>query len=201
MKRNMKKNNKSKVLYIQTTDLKDSIQRLIDSSGDVSVFFKTDLFSLLDSLSETVEKGSERCPFCNASLKQYWHKLTPILVNALVKFKRGVLKEGENRVHLIKTLKGTENELKPYEWKNWTKLRFHGLVAKYKVDGVWDRGYWVLTKRGNDFLQGKLAVPSKVQTFRNKVIDHGDNLVYIKDVLGSTPYLEDSDFEYSLFND
>lgn len=131
------------------------------------------------------------CEHCGASLKKYWHKMTPILVSALVKFKKGIYEKQENKIHLINDLKGTANELKPYEWKNWTKLRFHGLVAKYKIDGKWVRGYWLLTKRGNEFLMGDLAIPEEVLTFRNKVVGHSEKLATVADVVGSRPYVED----------
>lgn len=140
----------------------------------------------------------EYCPHCGASLKSYWHRLSPILIYALIKFKKGVLTKGENKIHLIKDLQD-ENKLKPYEWKNWTKLRFHGLVAKYKIKDKWERGYWLLTKRGNDFLNGRIEIPNKVRTFRNKIIERGYNIVNIKDVIDSVPFNETIDsLEYDV---
>ena len=137
-------------------------------------------------MSEPVEK----CPHCGASMKAYWHVLTPILVRALIKFRQSVLEKGKNQVHLIKDMKGKSYELAPYEWKNWTKVRFHGLAAKYKVDGKWKRGYWLLTARGANFLNGQIQIPCNVKTFRNKVIDHSAFLTTVQDVIGSTPYVE-----------
>lgn len=140
------------------------------------------------------------CPCCGASLKMYWHRLTPILVKALRKFHDGVIVKQDNCIHLIKDLKGTSQELGPYEWKNWTKLRFHGLVAKYKKNGVWKRGYWVLTKRGNDFLHGRIELPVSVLTFRNKIKEHAIDKVSIREVMNNDMYVEElNDIHFKLY--
>lgn len=126
-----------------------------------------------------------KCLHCGASLKQYWHRLTPLLVKSLVKLRAGVVENGENKVYVNKDL-----ELSTTESMNWTKLRFHGMIAKYMENGTWKRGYWLLTRKGADFLNGKIEVPVKVKTFRNKVIDHSTELVTVSDVMRSKPYLE-----------
>lgn len=132
------------------------------------------------------ESTTTRCPHCGASLKKYWHKLTPILVHALVKFKQAVIDKGENHIHLLNDLKGKPYELTRHEWNNFTKLRFHGLAVKSEQSG-----YWLLTKRGNQFLLGNLEVPSEVLTFRNRVEAKSERLVKVGDVIGTNPYVED----------
>lgn len=124
------------------------------------------------------------CPHCGASLKKYWHKLTPGLVRALVKVYKVISEKSENCVSK------DDLDLTHSEYGNFQKLRFHALIAKYKVDGKWQRGKWLMTKRGGDFLKGKIAVPAKVQTFRNKVVAHDFQRVYVKDILSVEPYFE-----------
>ena len=127
---------------------------------------------------------NNKCEHCGASLKKYWHRITPGLVSALVKFYVAICNKGENDIHLLREMTG-EQKLEPHEWNNWTKLRFHGLVAKT------DRsGYWLLTHRGAEFLKGRLAIPVEVQTYRNEVVGHSDQEVFIKDVVGKLPYFE-----------
>lgn len=128
-----------------------------------------------------------KCPHCGASLKMFWHRLNGGMVSALVKFKRAVIEKDRNSLHLYKDLVG-ENRLTTQEQMNWTKLRFHGLVAKCKEDGARKRGYWLLTKRGNDFLAGKIQIPKKVQTFRNKITAYDDEYVTVGDVIKQAPY-------------
>jgi len=142
--------------------------------------------------------NQKHCESCGASLRKYSHRLTPILVKALIKFRTAVVKKNENKIHLINDLKGTPEELEPYEWKNWTKVRFHGLVAKYKTDGIWERGYWLITHRGAQFLNGEISIPKTVQTYRNVIVARSEDEVFIKDVMGSTPYVEAlKDIEFS----
>lgn len=126
------------------------------------------------------------CPTCGASLKQHWHRLTPGLVRALIETIRVVHQKGENRVAKH------ELTLEHSAYGNYQKLRFHGLIAKYKEDGVVQRGQWLITKRGADFLANKIAVPHAVQTFHNKVVDHSESRVYLHDVMTDSdiPYFE-----------
>ena len=129
------------------------------------------------------------CPTCHHSSNAYWHGLTPGVVNALIKFKRAVLANG-NSIHLLKDMEGKPYELTRHEWNNFTKLRFHGLAVRDDNAGA---GYWLLTRRGNDFLKGQIDVPAKVKTMNNHVIDHSSTYVTIEQVLGSKPYFEEVD--------
>lgn len=133
----------------------------------------------------------KKCPMCSASLKEYWHPITPLLANALVKAYRYISKAGENKFG-----RG-EIELSMNEYSNFTKLRFHGLIAKYKTEGVHEKGYWLITTNGAKFLKGEYKTYKRVKTFRNRVQDHEPPMVSIADVIGSQPYL-DKDPEYTL---
>jgi hypothetical protein len=131
------------------------------------------------------------CEHCGASLKKFWHRLTPGLVRALIKFRRAVHEKNRNSLHLYQDLTG-ENQLTTAEQMNWTKLRFHGLVAKAK-----EEKHWLITKRGAQFLNGEIEVPKRVQTFRNRVVAHDAEMVFIKNVIGEVPYFESrQDFEF-----
>lgn len=146
------------------------------------------------SLAKQIQKQSIAedgdCILCGGSLKEYWHKITPILVNSLVVAYKVVAKRQANYFNKH------ELELDHSEYGNFQKLRFHALIARYKVDGDWKKGDWLITSRGFKFLQGKIAIPKRVKTYKNKVIDHDTELVYLKDVVGSDPYMEtDFDFE------
>lgn len=130
------------------------------------------------------------CPHCGAKMQAYWHKLTPGLVGALVKLRAGVDKSKVNHINPDKDLDGTPHELKKNERSNLSKLRFHGLIAKYKEGGERIQGEWLITRRGFAFLRGEEAVPSKVKTYRNKVVDHDPRLITISEVFGEVPYFE-----------
>lgn len=135
----------------------------------------------------------ERCPHCGASLKKYWHSITPGLVSVLTKCYDYVKEHDLNR------FKMNELKLSHSEYGNFQKLRFHGLIAKCKFLGEVQEREWLLTKRGAEFLCGKIEVPKQVQTFRNKVVDHSLETVHVSRVWeGQIPWFQ-SKFDYSLF--
>jgi len=176
-------------------ELIDAIYNNYIGLYDVSPEAKTHLIRYTAQISKALTKDKV-CGACGASLKQYWHRLTPILVGSLVKMKRKIVEKNANKIHLINDL-----SLSKTEYNNFQKLRFHGLVAKYKVDGIWERGYWLITKRGNEFVCGRLDVPSRVMTYRNVVVDHDKRLINIKSITGMQPYVERlDDIEY-IFKD
>lgn len=140
-----------------------------------------------------VEENNEICEHCGAKLKAYWVALTPGLVSALVKFRAGTVVKRRNKIHLLKDLNGTDQELTRHEWNNFTRLRFHGLAVKYKDAS----GYWLLTKRGADFLNGLIKVPKRVKIFRNKIIERSLDEVFVGELVGKVPYFEKiDDIEY-----
>lgn len=129
------------------------------------------------------------CPTCHAQSYTYWHALTPGLVAGLIKLRQAWLAaERPQSLHVRKDLDNTPWELTKGEAANWTKLRFHGLIAKDKDAGA---GYWLITRRGHAFLRGAETVPSKVQTLNNHVVGHSELFLSIEDVMGSRPYFED----------
>jgi hypothetical protein len=114
-------------------------------------------------------------------MKAFWHTLNPGLVSVLVKCIEFVHNHDKNEFHLQDDLHLTVNE-----FSNFTKLRFHALVAK--VHGK--PGYWLITARGGQFLRGEIAVPLRVKTFRNKVLEHSTELIHILQLKGKIPYFE-----------
>lgn len=127
------------------------------------------------------------CEHCGGRLLKYTFRLQPLYITALVKFRRAISYHGRNEIHLKHDMDEYAFELDRYERSNWTMLRFFGLVAKVRENGVHKRGYWLLTKRGSKFLNGEIAIPKSVQVFRNVVVAREDRLAFLKDVLGYFP--------------
>ncbi len=106
-----------------------------------------------------------------------------------------VIQKGENKIHLQKDLNLTKTE-----YNNFQKLRFHGLIARYKEDGKNTAGCWLITKRGAEFLNGVISVPTRVKTFRNKVVEHDTDLVKVVDIIKRYPFpYVETEFQFSLF--
>lgn len=184
-----------RTIKMTTDGLLEQIVFLLEEHGVNELLLREDLRHLLDSLSDI--KRDDQCPYCSAGLKEYWHKLTPMLVNGLVKMKQKIINKNENRIHLQDDL-----SLSKTEYNNFQKLRFHGLIAHCKnEDGSRDSGYWLITKRGSEFLKGSLSIPDRVKTFRNHVVGHSTHLVSIAGVIGSTPFAESiDDIQFTLHN-
>ncbi len=134
---------------------------------------------------DTILEPVHRCEHCGASMKMYWHSLTPALVSILVKCIQFVRANNQNCFHLQKDL-----QLNVNEFSNFTKLRFHGLVAHADEKTDERTGYWLITRRGGQFLRGEIAVPRRVLTFRNEVKDHSKDLIAVGELKDKIPYYE-----------
>ena len=81
------------------------------------------------------------------------------------------------------------------EYNNFQKLRFHGLVAH--ADENKKSGYWLLTSRAGKFLRGEITIPKKVKTFRNRVIEHSEEVTGIADFRNQVEWFE-SEFNFDV---
>lgn len=120
------------------------------------------------------------CPHCHAQMNSYYHAITPGLVKILLKVYKHVVETGQNSLGM------NELPLTHSEYGNFQKLRFHALIAK---DDNEDKK-WLVTTRGADFLKGRISIPRRVETFRNKVVGHDSELVTIADVMRSDPHFQ-----------
>jgi len=126
------------------------------------------------------------CSYCGASLKSYWHRLTPGLVSVLIEAIKFVHEHNKNRFHLQRDLNLTKTQ-----YNNAQKLRYHGLIAHAEKDNP-KSGFWLITARGGQFLRGEIVVPAAVRTFRNEVQEHSQVLVHINEFRDKVPYFESS---------
>ena len=108
--------------------------------------------------------------------KEFWHTLTPGLVEVLRKFGLRVKSLDKNKIHIRKDL-----DLDISENNNFQKLKYWGLVAKYRENGKHIAGFWVLTRNGGAFLRNELDMPKKVKTFENHLIEKSQERTRITD--------------------
>lgn len=114
------------------------------------------------------------CTTCGSRLTGRWERLTPGLCKTLIKFYTAICRKQLNQVHLQ-----NECDLTKSEYTNFQKLRYFGLVAK-----IADKpGYWLITRRGRDFLRESKEIPGKVLIFQNHIQERGSETVSIADVL------------------
>ena len=120
-------------------------------------------------------------------------RLNSGLVGILIKFRRAVVAKGENSIHLQREMTGV-NELSRTEYCVPQQLRYFGLIAHVTEDGVRKRGYWLLTKRGRQFLDGEVSVPQMVRILNNHIHERGAVYVTVTEAFGTKPVWDDIDF-------
>lgn len=129
--------------------------------------------------------GKKCCPTCGQVINDRKESLTKGIVRILYKFASKVKSKKMNKIHPRREL-----ELSKSEYNNFQKLRYHALVAKYKENGQHVSGYWLLTRKGNQFLNGQAETQKFVHIFNNKIVDKSGPMVDIKDIVGdiTLPY-------------
>jgi hypothetical protein len=133
-----------------------------------------------------------KCPVCGANKMANSHALTPGLVSALKKMAQYCVQEKRRVV----TKKELNKILTFSESANWTKLRFHALIAKVKDEDGKNHGKWIITRLGWQFLRGGCDLPKIRYSFRNRVVSPEEiNIeapanVSIAEVNNSEPYFE-----------
>ncbi len=119
------------------------------------------------------------CPTCHhqISIDKYGISVTMVQVlKRMADVTTDQLAQGGNREIDVDTLR-----LPHSARTQLTKLRFHALIAKVKVDGHHKARHWTVTKKGFDFLAGSL-VPRQVHTYNNAVIGHSEDQTDITEI-------------------
>jgi hypothetical protein len=126
------------------------------------------------------KKEKTLCPCCGASMAIHNHRLSKGLIISLVKFRKAVIENNCNEIHVQSKLKFTYSE-----YCNFQKLRYHGLIAKVKDKETGERkfGVWLLTRRGNQFCKSEITLPESVSTFRNRIVERSIAKVSISYIL------------------
>lgn len=101
------------------------------------------------------------CECCGAKTVVYKHSLSSTLVGALKK-----LEEAKGRANL------EDLDLSRYQWVNFQKLRYWGLVEQVRTIGSNKRGIWAITIMGNHFLGGIIRLQTTVHTYRGSVVKY-----------------------------
>lgn len=134
----------------------------------------------------------EFCENCGQRLPQA-RKETLSRIKAEILMSAGTLVASTLTNHF--KLKDVAACTEPSHYNNFQKLRYHGLIAKYKVDGQPVRNQWVITRNGFRFLRGKIELPKFVLIKQNHVVDRAETTLSLTDVWRGATYLE-TQFEY-----
>lgn len=134
------------------------------------------------------------CPHCGAQMKEWWHRLTPGVVELLFRTIEVVKNKGVNIVEKNEVCKTNS------ECCNYNKLRYFGLIA-YARDDNDDRidGVFVLTRNAGAFLRGEIGMPYKVKTYRNELVEKSEEMVMVNSFRGKYPWFDSKyDFDFDI---
>jgi len=68
------------------------------------------------------------------------------------------------------------------DYNNWQKCRYSGLIAHVVINGVIQRGKWLITRQGWEFLEGKKKLPVWVEVSDNHIVARANKLIGVRDV-------------------
>lgn len=128
----------------------------------------------------------ETCKCCGQKIRPpHKHSLTKGLVDTLILFAKALERSGHNSLHLLTAGFGVNKT------NNFQKLRYFGLVAKGKP------GEWVLTRRGQEFLNGNEMSPRWVTTKDNQIVERATCGIYFKEAKKNSEYWQ-TDFNLNI---
>lgn len=135
----------------------------------------------INELQTVAEQNHGRCDRCHQVIAIYRYKVNKQMATVLRKMRAEIDANGENKINF-------DSLDIPYRLASQrSKMRLHGLIAKYKENGVHVSNTWLITKKGGDFLRGE-AIAEKVIVFDNKVIGHEGELVDIHRLMDEVAY-------------
>lgn len=68
------------------------------------------------------------------------------------------------------------------DYNNWQKLRFHGLITHVEKNGIKQRGLWLITRQGWEFLEGKKELPKWVEIQDNHIVNRSEQTISVREV-------------------
>lgn len=127
-------------------------------------------------------KEPELCPHCGAKMVEYCHSLSRSLARVIFRICQAI---GPDRRFHVGSIGLTNPQI-----NNLQKLRYWGIIAKER-DASARGGNWILTDRGLEFAQGRIALRKKVWTYRGDFVRFDGAQIIITDVSDGWKYRPD----------
>lgn len=119
----------------------------------------------LQAVKAIADANSGKCDRCHRQINIYRYTLNKQMVIVLKQMLRVVEETKLNRVNF------DELHIAYRLLSQRTKMRLHGLIAKYKESGIPVKNTWLITTKGFNFLRGA-EVPATVVVFDNQLLGH-----------------------------
>lgn len=137
----------------------------------------------IEQIAKDAEDNNGKCSCCNQTIKIYKYGVSRVMGKVLKRMAAYTLDYDERNVDVEKL------GLKHSERTQLTKMRFHGLVAKVKVDGVQKPRHWIVTHKGWNFYKGE-PIPAKAVVFDNTLLGHEGGTITIERAMGEVTHDE-----------
>lgn len=112
------------------------------------------------------------CPTCHHIHHKFKVSFDSANMSTLLKIWNAIIEEGKNEVHV-----GSIG-LTYTERSRMTHLRLHGMIHKItKADGSHKRGFWLMTRKGCQFVKGEIKTPKHIWIMNNEKIGVEEELV------------------------
>lgn len=137
-----------------------------------------------DWLRERAERGA-KCPCCTQFTKVYRRKVNAAMARALIL----MWKEGD----LGRRLYVHVPSIDPTRGGDVAKMEYWGLIEEeraIRIDGG-RAGYWRVTRRGEDWIEGKVTIPKYARVYDGKLLSLSGPAVGIHEALGDWFRLDD----------
>lgn len=133
-------------------------------------------------------KDREHCLNCGALMRAYTYTINKTAARTLMKLAAVVrqrMGEGKTFTEANKIyMSGLHDVLTATETDQKTILRYHGLIAKVKVEGVHKNSLWAITTWGWAFLRGEVTSKS-VTVWRGIIQERSQEVINIRDALAT----------------
>lgn len=134
------------------------------------------------------------CEHCGALMKEWWHRLTPGLIDLLFRSIQLVKQRNVNVIEKNQICRTVS------EACNFNKLRYFGLIAKRRDENDHPiDGEFVLTINAGRFLRGEIEMPVRVKTYRNELKEKDSKTVSVKHFYNKVPEFDRrSQFDFEI---
>ena len=133
-----------------------------------------------------VENQAKKCLCCAESMSLLSRTMSRQMAGTLRKIAIRVQETDKNDV--IPAEFTGDLFLNRTQYANLNVLQKHGLIAHLSIkDG--NKRHYCMTRRGYDFITGKIQIPKTVYSLRNKLVRKSEDMVTITDILGE-PYTD-----------
>jgi len=131
-------------------------------------------------------KPGVECPCCTQLAKRYQRKLTSSMAYALLLIARA-FRTKRDWLHVPEYLTEVCRTGATIRGGDWAKLVHWGVIEakpdEQRKDGSKRVGFYRLTQRGRDFVDGRIRVPKHVLIYNSKFYGFGDKTVSVQEAL------------------